>query len=541
MDSTETMVQLTITPTLGSLSRDLGSAPLGYAYGIELYDSYGRKITESFRNEVKLTIPVDPFFLEGMGVDFSDIGMSYYDPIKDTWVEPEIMLVDPVSMTMQVYVDHFSLWAPTTKPSVEVPLPTPLESATKAESSGEGWYEHPWFGPFFSSSADNWIYHPLHQWLLIEDRGDNGLWIYDAKLQDWLWANSSTYEMDSSHFFYSYSKMDWLWHSPSTNDPRWFYDYSEQGWFTDEKEFSISVSSNDPKMGFVLGNGMFKKGELVQVRAEPAFGYSFIGWTGSMDFTETNQNFVVDGIENLQAQFAEIPNPRLTVATNGSGAGIATGGGIYQYGELVSLVAQPDEYSEFGGWYENNQLVSSDPGISIVLNDPRSLEARFERIPPAELTVELTGDGNGLVSGVGTYEKGEFAILEAVPSNGSIFSGWILNGVESGNDLRLVLPMETDQLVLAKFEVAPVILSVAFSGDGEGQVDGQGSYGKDEIAMLVATPINDSMFVGWYEDGNEIGSNPQISLPMESSRQVEAKFVKITVENILNSIFSIFR
>ena len=101
--------------------------------------------------------------------------------------------------------------------------------------------------------------------------------------------------------------------------------------------------------------------------------------------------------------------------------------------------------------------------------------------------------------------------------------------------------METDQLVLAKFEVAPVILSVAFSGDGEGQVDGQGSYGKDETAMLVATPINDSMFVGWYEDGNEIGSNPQISLPMESSRQVEAKFVKITVENILNSIFSIFR
>lgn len=71
----------------------------------------------------------------------------------------------------------------------------------------------------------------------------------------------------------------------------------------------------------------------------------------------------------------------VTATTNNSDYGTVSGGGAYEAGETVTLTADPNnpsEYAAFGGWYENNQRVSSDLVYTFIMGtSDRIIEARF--------------------------------------------------------------------------------------------------------------------------------------------------------------------
>lgn len=71
----------------------------------------------------------------------------------------------------------------------------------------------------------------------------------------------------------------------------------------------------------------------------------------------------------------------VTATTNNSDYGTVSGGGAYEAGETVTLTADPNnpsEYAAFGGWYENNQRISSDLVYTFIMGtSDRIIEARF--------------------------------------------------------------------------------------------------------------------------------------------------------------------
>ena len=71
----------------------------------------------------------------------------------------------------------------------------------------------------------------------------------------------------------------------------------------------------------------------------------------------------------------------LVTVTQNNNYGMVSGGGAYEAGETVTLTADPNnpsEYAAFGGWYENNQRISSDLVYTFIMGtSDRIIEARF--------------------------------------------------------------------------------------------------------------------------------------------------------------------
>ncbi len=139
---------------------------------------------------------------------------------------------------------------------------------------------------------------------------DEGLWFYDAGMQDWLWTNSSIYELGKSHFLYSYAEQAWTYHSPGTANPRWFYHYSSEQWRsvdttpTPEDTFEVSVHSTTG--GSVTGAGTYDNGASVTLTATAAVGYEFSGWSGDASGSSATVTLTADADKSVTATFREL-------------------------------------------------------------------------------------------------------------------------------------------------------------------------------------------------------------------------------------------
>lgn len=92
-------------------------------------------------------------------------------------------------------------------------------------------------------------------------------------------------------------------------------------------------------------------------------------------FTQTRGASSNDGapIEPTPAGFA-----RVYVTANGPGS--VSGAGMFEIGSTVSVVATPNEFALFEGWYNNgsNEKISVNTTYSFALNETRDLVAKFK-------------------------------------------------------------------------------------------------------------------------------------------------------------------
>jgi List-Bact-rpt repeat protein len=152
------------------------------------------------------------------------------------------------------------------------------------------------------------------------------------------------------------------------------------------------------------------------------------------------------------------PQRQLTVGRSGAGDGAVTSspGGIscpsdwsqgFDEGTRVTLSADPDSRSTFGGW-------SGDCGgtgtCTVTMNGARSVTARFDL--PSQYTLSVTTTGGTVVSspfgidcGSGgndcsqIFDRGSTVGLTALPDLGSLFDHW--TGACSGGSLGCSVTM----------------------------------------------------------------------------------------------------
>jgi hypothetical protein len=249
------------------------------------------------------------------------------------------------------------------------------------------------------------------------------------------------------------------------------------------------------------------------------------------------------------AAAAEVP---LTIEFGGGGEGtvgcMVNAGPLeeceteYPEGTEVTVVAEPEFGSEFGGWLGECDTTAGVE-CEVEMDGGKTVEAVFE-LEEFEVAVETEGSGEGVVEcqvdgepfepceGQETYPYGTELVLFAEPEIGSEFVEW--EGDCSGVEAECELTVEEELSVTAVFEPEPPFeLTIEFGGTGEGEVecevDGGGleeceeEYEEGAEVIVVAEPKPGSEFVEWEGECDSVTGN-ECEVEMNADKTVEAVF-----------------
>ena len=142
--------------------------------------------------------------------------------------------------------------------------------------------------------------------------------------------------------------------------------------------YTISVSANPTNGGTATGGGTYQQGQSCTVHATPAAGHTFEGWTenGNTVSTNTNYTFTVTGNRALVANFA-LQTVEITASVEPAEGGTATGGGIYNYGDEVTITVVTNEDWAFQHWTENGIILMEEQSFTFVATVSHNFVARL--------------------------------------------------------------------------------------------------------------------------------------------------------------------
>ena len=275
------------------------------------------------------------------------------------------------------------------------------------------------------------------------------------------------------------------------------------------KSYEVTVSAMPSEGGNVSGDGMYVYNTETTVTATPNSCYNFINWTNENNPVSTNPNytfFVTDDVE-LVANFA-LKTFTVTITAN-SDEGNVTGGGTFECGTIINLVATPNVGYCFVKWLINGEVVETGTSYSFEITEDMNISVEFE-LCSYIVTIEA-GEG-GIVQGGGTYNFGENAEVIATPDDDYIFVNWTNDdGDEVSDENPFIFPVISDITLTANFEPVPIVyytVTILVNNDEWGTVAGEGEYEADTEAEVTATPEDNYKFVNWTnEDGDEVSDN----------------------------------
>lgn len=194
--------------------------------------------------------------------------------------------------------------------------------------------------------------------------------------------------------------------------------------------------------GIDCGNGaesceaQFAPKSVITLTALPTERSTFIGWLGCTELpspTKCRVRIKAESQTDISAEFAPIPQEKLTVVNPGTGLGggllsapepgpeflgIRCGeesescAGEYNQGAVITLTAEPTERSSFNGWEFGDCKSEGGPGddeCMVEMSKARTVKAKFTPVPQQTLDVAIVGSGEGTLT---ASPGGEFAAID---------------------------------------------------------------------------------------------------------------------------------
>ncbi|MDA3867034.1 MAG: T9SS type A sorting domain-containing protein [Salinivirgaceae bacterium] len=193
-------------------------------------------------------------------------------------------------------------------------------------------------------------------------------------------------------------------------------------------DYNLTLEATPVEGGTVSGDGLFNIGDMASVSATANEGYQFINWIDSESTVvseNTAYNFTMPA-ENvdLTANFEAI-DYNLSLATTPIEGGNASGGGVYNIGDVASVSATANEGYQFVNWIdEGGTEVSTQAAFDYSM--PAAdvlLTANFELIEYM-VNVTIAPTNGGTITGDGTYNMGDEIALTATANEGYTFINW---------------------------------------------------------------------------------------------------------------------
>lgn len=146
------------------------------------------------------------------------------------------------------------------------------------------------------------------------------------------------------------------WSDDMTENPRTIIVHSNTqltAIFSNAKNYTIDVYSNNNSWGTVSGGGTYPSGSKVTLKATPQNGYSFERWNDGN--TNATRTITVTGNATYTAYFkSNSNNYTITVNSNNSSWGYVSGGGTFAYGTTTTIKATPYSGYSFDKWSDGS-------------------------------------------------------------------------------------------------------------------------------------------------------------------------------------------
>ena len=220
-------------------------------------------------------------------------------------------------------------------------------------------------------------------------------------------------------------------------------------------------------------DGSILRTDTVTYGATPSYGstptrpataqytYTFTGWTPTIGPATSPKTYT--------AQYTSTINRyAVTLSTSGNGSGtvsISPSGGTYDYGTQITISATANEHSHFNQWSDG---VTDNPR-TLTVTGPVTLSAEIA-LDQCVVTVQTDGDGG--VTGAGTYNYGDTVTLTATARKLSKFikwtlDGWTLNDAGEAYNNPLTFQAKEDVAVTAYFETINGVLILSYTEGGQ--------------------------------------------------------------------------
>jgi len=212
----------------------------------------------------------------------------------------------------------------------------------------------------------------------------------------------------------------------------------------------------------------------------------------------------------------------ITVSASPADGGTVSGGGVYKYGEQVSLAAQAKDSYTFVNWTENGNELSTNPGYSIIAASTRQLLASFAK-KTCELTIIVSGQGSVQRDpDKALYSSGEVVKLTAIPEIGWRFMNW--SGALGGSANPAYITMNSNRTVTANFSRSQYSIVLSRIPTDGGTTTGGGVYYHGDVVTVKATANDGFEFFNWTAGGNEVSTDTEYSFTASGDRMLIANF-----------------
>ncbi len=265
------------------------------------------------------------------------------------------------------------------------------------------------------------------------------------------------------------------------------------------KSLTLTTLAEPLEGGITLGDSTYFYGDLVTVKASASEGYSFVNWTENGTQISTDSVFTLTLTEDrvLVANFT-INNYLIFTKSNPMQGGVTSGGGVFDYGELVTLTAASADGYAFAGWTESDTLVSSDSSYTFICKGNQTFTANFSLNQYNVITTAAPTEG-GITSGDSSYAHGAMVTVGARSNFGWKFDYWTDNGNIISNDSNYTFVIFENKNLIANFSKRIYNITLSANPEDGGFVFGSGNYEYDSLVTVTATPNIGWNFINWVE------------------------------------------
>ncbi|MDY4849533.1 MAG: InlB B-repeat-containing protein [Bacilli bacterium] len=238
-------------------------------------------------------------------------------------------------------------------------------------------------------------------------------------------------------------------------------------------------------------------------------GYTFLGWFDEGGNQVTSIAAGKTGALTLTAHWNE--GDSFTVTLDANGGSVSEVLINVQYDHSYSLPAPTRNGYTFDGWYDGSTMINSSGTWKYTSN--KTLLAHWTIINYS-INYILNGGTND-PSNPSTYTVEDNIILSAPTKTGYTFLGWYTN-----DTLITEIPVEStgEVNIEARWTANLNNLSVTSEDTSKGTVAiTSGSGYSDESITVVATPIGDCVFKGWYHESTKVSNDATYTFAMPTN------------------------
>jgi hypothetical protein len=284
-------------------------------------------------------------------------------------------------------------------------------------------------------------------------------------------------------------------------------------------KYDLNTSVNINGGGSVTpSSGSYEKDVEVNLVAQPAQGYRFDYWSGSVNGTFNPISFIMDEAKTITANFKA--QYAISISTSpDKGGTVKPSQSIYDEGATVELTAIPEPGYEFDRW--SGDVEGNTNPITFIVDKAKKITAHFKAL----LSVISNPHWGGTISPNGGYfDAGAQVNLLAQPAEGYRFEHWSgdIPG-DSQNINPIVITMDSSKNIICNFVILQYKLTTTvIPSEGGIITPDNGSTINAGNQVFTAKPA--AGYVFYYWSGDITGTTNPVTVAVQDNMSVNAYF-----------------